>query len=179
MESRSELEKALGELKRITGISLTVSAGTPEEEKAAIAQIRCLCTAYKEKYNKTDFLYSLMVNGIPSYDIHERAARLHIAPDEKRVLFLLEAKVIDETVTAILKNLSPRRHVLILSLWGKPIWLFSARSKPRKCRFHPPDCPHNCGHSEHGGTYQVKLAYSSLLIHCLSSQALSAKPAWL
>ena len=107
MESRSELEKALGELKRITGISLTVSAGTPEEEKAAIAQIRCLCTAYKEKYNKTDFLYSLMVNGIPSYDIHERAARLHIAPDEKRVLFLLEAKVIDETVTAILKNLFP------------------------------------------------------------------------
>ena len=47
------------------------------------------------------------MNGIPSYDIHERAARLHIAPDEKRVLFLLEAKVIDETVTAILKNLFP------------------------------------------------------------------------
>ena len=48
-----------------------------------------------------------MVNGIPSYDIYERASRLHINPEEDRVLFLLETRVIDDTIMAILKNLCP------------------------------------------------------------------------
>ena len=107
MAHTQELAKALNELKRITGISLDVSADSPEEEELALAQIRCLCTAYREKYNKTDFLQSLMVNGIPSYDIYERASRLHINPEEDRVLFLLETRVIDDTIMAILKNLFP------------------------------------------------------------------------
>lgn len=107
MDHTQELTKALAELKRITGISMDVSADTPEAAKQAVAQIRCLCTAYKEKYNKTDFLQGLMTGGIPAYDIAERAARLHIAPDEKRVLFLLESRHIDETAAEILKNMFP------------------------------------------------------------------------
>lgn len=107
MDQTRELTKALTELKRITGISLNFNADSPEEEKQAVAQIRCLCTAYKEKYNKTDFLQGLMTGGIPSYDIAERAARLHISADDRRVLFLLEAGHIDETVTEILKNMFP------------------------------------------------------------------------
>lgn len=105
MTHTQELDKALNELKRITGVSLNVSADTPEEEEQALTQVRCLCTAYREKYNKNDFLQSLMMNGIPSYDIYERASRLHIAPEEKRTLFLLETRIIDDTVMAILKNL--------------------------------------------------------------------------
>lgn len=107
MDHTQELTKALAELKRITGISLDVNAGSPEEAEQAVTQIRCLCTAYKEKYNKTDFLQGLMTGGIPAYDIAERAARLHISPEEKRVLFLLEARNIDETATEILKNMFP------------------------------------------------------------------------
>lgn len=107
MEHTQELDRALSELKRVTGITMDVSVETPEEAELALTQIRCLCTAYKEKYNKTDFLQSLMLNGVPSYDIAERASRLHIAPDEKRVLFLLEARSLDDAVTAILKNLFP------------------------------------------------------------------------
>lgn len=109
MDHIPELDKALGELKRITGITMTVKADTPEETAAALSQIRCLCAAYKEKYNKADFLKSLMTDGIPSYDIGERAARLHIATEEKRVLFLLETKGIDDTLTEILKNLFSSR----------------------------------------------------------------------
>ena len=63
MEHTQELDKALNELKRITGITMDVSAETPEETELALTQIRCLCTAYKEKYNKTDFLQSLMKSG--------------------------------------------------------------------------------------------------------------------
>lgn len=109
MDYTSELDRALSELKRITGIAVSVKADTPEETELALSQIRCLCAAYKEKYNKADFLKSLMTEGIPSYDVGDRAARLHIDPEEKRVLFLLEARTIDDTLTEILKNLFPSR----------------------------------------------------------------------
>ena len=46
MDFTQELSKALQELKRITGITLDVSADTPEETEHALIQIRCLCTAY-------------------------------------------------------------------------------------------------------------------------------------
>ena len=107
MEHTQELAKALAELKRITGITMEVTADSPEEAEQALTQIRCLCTAYREKYNKAHFLQGLMTGGIPAYDIAERAARLHINPDEQRILFLLEAKEIDETVMEILKSLFP------------------------------------------------------------------------
>ena len=107
MDHTQELAKALQELKRITGISLDVSADTSEEAGHALTQIRCLCTAYKEKYNKTDFLQGLLTGGIPSYDIHDRASRLHINADEKRVLFLLETKSTDDMTAEILKSLFP------------------------------------------------------------------------
>lgn len=107
MDQTQELTKALAELKRITGVSMEVSAASPEAAEQAVNQIRCLCTAYKEKYNKTDFLQGLMTGGIPAYDIAERANRLHINPEDKRVLFLLESRHIDETMAEILKNMFP------------------------------------------------------------------------
>lgn len=100
-----ELNKALLELKKITGISLEVSGAAPEQIEPALTQIHCLCTAYKEKYNRTDFLQGLMTGNIPHYEISDRASRLHIDPEEKRILFLIEGKHFDETSGAILKNL--------------------------------------------------------------------------
>ena len=64
MEQTPELTKALSELKRLTGLTMQITADTPEETATALEQIRCLCTAYREKYNKNDFLLSLMKNGI-------------------------------------------------------------------------------------------------------------------
>ena len=92
MANTSELEKGLNELKRLTGITLAVTAEDSEQEQMALEQIRCLCLAYREKYNKNDFLMGLMTGGIPSYDVQQRAARLHIAPEEERILFLIEMK---------------------------------------------------------------------------------------
>lgn len=107
MDQTQELQKALRELRRITGITLDVSVDSPGQAEQALTQIRCLCAAYKEKYNKTDFLQSLLTGGVPSYDINDRAARLHINTDDKRILFLLETKTMDDTVTEILKSLFP------------------------------------------------------------------------
>ena len=107
MANTSELEKGLNELKRLTGIALAVTAEDSEQEQLALEQIRCLCLAYREKYNKNDFLMGLMTGGVPSYDVQQRAARLHIAPEENRILFLIEMKEPDEIVGEILKNLFP------------------------------------------------------------------------
>lgn len=108
MEPAQELEKALAELKRITGIALEVRADTPEELELALNQVHCLSLAYKEKYNKNHFLQNLMADGIPAYDIFERSARLHIEPETSRVLFLIETKnPVDDTITEVLKNLFP------------------------------------------------------------------------
>lgn len=107
MANTSELEKGLNELKRLTGITLTVTAEDSEQEQMALEQIRCLCLAYREKYNKNDFLMGLMTGGVPSYDVQQRAARLHIAPEENRILFLVEIKEPDEIIGEILKNLFP------------------------------------------------------------------------
>ncbi len=108
MEYSTQLSSALNELKRITGIKLEVAAEDSQEEERVLAQIRCLCTAYKEKYNKNHFLKTLMTGDISSIEIAEHAQRLHIAPQERRILFLLEKKgPLDDTVMEILKNLFP------------------------------------------------------------------------
>lgn len=120
MTSVQELDKALTELKRITGITMEVKAETPDELETALTQIHCLSLAYKEKYNKNHFLQSLMTEGIPSYDIFERAARLHIEAETPRVLFLVEAKSpVDDTVTEILKNLFPSQSKTYLVNMGE------------------------------------------------------------
>ena len=108
MEQTPALKKALGELKRITGISLDMPPVSHEEMEEAVRQIHCLTIAYKEKYNKTDFLYSLLTGNIQTCELKERASRLHIQPEQLRILFLLETKTAyDDTVLEILKNIFP------------------------------------------------------------------------
>ena len=108
MEYTTQLNSAVNELQRITGIKLEVAAGSAQEEERALKQIRCLCNAYKEKFNKNHFLKSLMTGSVSPLDAMEDALRLHIAPEERRILFLLEKKgPLNDTVKEILKNLFP------------------------------------------------------------------------
>lgn len=128
MEQTPELTKALSELKRLTGLTMQITADTPEETAAALEQIRCLCTAYREKYNKNDFLLSLMKNGIPAYDIYERAGRLHIPVEEKRVIYLLKTKELTDTIIEILRNLFPIEQRPILFRSARIYFLSFTRS---------------------------------------------------
>lgn len=108
MDYSTQLGSAVNELQRITGIKLEVAADSAEEEARALKQIRCLCNAYKEKFNKNHFLKNLMSGSISAMEALEDAQRLHIAPEERRILFLLEKKgPLNDTVMEILKNLFP------------------------------------------------------------------------
>lgn len=108
MTQNSDLISALYELKRITGITFELNVNTPEETAQAITQIRRLSAAYKEKYNKTHFLQSIIHGSLSDYDILEQATKLHIKPDESRILFRVESKnTLDDTVFTILRSIFP------------------------------------------------------------------------
>ena len=108
MNHTQELEKTLAELNRTTGLSLSIAAGSEEEAEAALSKLKCLSTAYKEKYNKTHFLQNLLSDSIPSYAVSDMALRLHIDPEVNRFVFLIETRsVVDDTITEVLKSLFP------------------------------------------------------------------------
>lgn len=108
MIQNPDLTSTLNELRRITGISFEINATTPEEIEQAVTQLRRLNTAYKEKYNKTHFLKSLLYNTLSDYNVSEQARKLHIKYDEERILFLIESKrPLDDTVSTILKSIFP------------------------------------------------------------------------
>ena len=104
----AELEHSLKMLKQLTGIPLNISADTPEEAEQALIQVQRLCAAYREKYTPGQFLKNLLTQDMAQEDIIEEALRLHIAPEEPRVLILLDSReILSETVTKILKLLFP------------------------------------------------------------------------
>ena len=108
MTQSPDLTSIVNELRRITGISFEVNVTTSEEAEQAVTQLRRLSKAYKEKYNKTHFLQNLLHNTLSDYNISERAAKLHIKPDDPRILFLIESKgTLDDTVSTILKSIFP------------------------------------------------------------------------
>ena len=110
MEYTPELTKALAELQRVTGIKLEVPGSTATDNDLALEQIRNLIAAYKEKYNKTHFLQSLLTDQTALLDVNDRALRFHIDPEECRILMLVETKAaMVDTVVEVLKNLFPVR----------------------------------------------------------------------
>lgn len=109
----TELERALKTLKQLTGISLDVAADTPEEEEKALAQVRRLCSAYRDKYNHGRFLQALLVKELPLSTVLEEAHRLRLSVEEPRVLYVVESKhALQESAVEILKLLFPTKTLI-------------------------------------------------------------------
>lgn len=110
MTENQELLLALKELKKITGMTFEVNADNEEELNFAIHQIQCLCTAYKEKYNKIFFLQSILNEKISAPEICKQAPKFHISLEEPRALYLIETKKrFDDTAQSILKHMFPNQ----------------------------------------------------------------------
>lgn len=108
MASQMELEKWVKELEKVTGLQMQITAESDIEIEHAVAQIRQLLNAYKEKYDKNYFLRSLLLGKLQLAEIEEYAKKLHISYETNRVLFLIETKnVIDELFMELLKNMFP------------------------------------------------------------------------
>jgi len=59
--------------------------------KLAAFQIQSLLVAYKERFDKDNFIKNLLLDNLLLVDIYNRAKKLHIDTDVKRVIFIIEA----------------------------------------------------------------------------------------
>ena len=60
--------------------------------KMAAFQIQSLMVAYKEKFDKDNFIKNLLLDNLLLVDIYNRAKKLHIETEAKRVVFIVETK---------------------------------------------------------------------------------------
>lgn len=60
--------------------------------KIASFEIQNLIVAYKERFDKDNFIKNLLLDNLLLVDIYNRAKKLHIESDAKRVVYLIESK---------------------------------------------------------------------------------------
>ena len=60
--------------------------------KLAAFQIQNLLVAYKERFDKDNFIKNLLLDNLLLVDIYNRAKKLHIDTEVKRVIFIIETK---------------------------------------------------------------------------------------
>ena len=60
--------------------------------KLATFQIQNLLVAYKERFDKDNFIKNLLLDNLLRVDMYTRAEKLHIETDVKRVVYIIETK---------------------------------------------------------------------------------------
>ena len=60
--------------------------------KIAAFQIQSLLVAYKERFDKDNFIKNLLLDNLLLVDIYNRAKKLHIDTEVRRVIFIIETK---------------------------------------------------------------------------------------
>ena len=74
--------------------------------KIEVSQLEALILAYKEKYDRNNFFQNLILDNLLLVDIYNRAKKLHLEVEAKRVVYLVETKVESEgIVKEILRSL--------------------------------------------------------------------------
>lgn len=60
--------------------------------KMAAFQVQTLLVAYKERFDKDNFIKNLLLDNLLLVDIYNRAKKLHIDTEVRRVIFIIETK---------------------------------------------------------------------------------------
>ncbi|MCL2351332.1 MAG: helix-turn-helix domain-containing protein [Firmicutes bacterium] len=78
--------------------------------KIAAFQIQSLLIAYKERFDKDNFIKNLLLDNLLLIDIYSRAKKLHVENNVRRVVFLIETRIDRElNVVEIVRNLFPAK----------------------------------------------------------------------
>lgn len=78
--------------------------------KIAAFQIQNLLIAYKERYDKDNFIKNLLLDNLLLVDIYTRAKKLHIDNNVKRVVYLIETSVDkDINIVEIVRSIFPAK----------------------------------------------------------------------
>jgi carbohydrate diacid regulator len=89
---------------------ILISRGSGEDAymigRIAVSEIQNLIIAYKERYDKNNFIQNLILDNMLLIDIYNRAKKLHIETDVRRIVYLIETKnEKDGTAIEIVKGL--------------------------------------------------------------------------
>ena len=60
--------------------------------KLAAFQVQSLIVAYKERFDKDNFIKNLLLDNLLRVDMYTRAKKLHIDTEVKRVVYIIETK---------------------------------------------------------------------------------------
>ena len=66
--------------------------------KIAVNQLQALIIAYKEKFDRNNFFQNLILDNLLLVDIYNRAKKLHLEVEAKRIVYLIETKVESESM---------------------------------------------------------------------------------
>ncbi len=78
--------------------------------KIATFQIQNLLIAYKERFDKDNFIKNLLLDNLLLVDIYSRAKKLSIESIKRRVVYLIESQVdVDVDVVEIIRNIFPNK----------------------------------------------------------------------
>ena len=106
MQERDELAGKLAELKKLTGLTFRIEDGGGEFPEDAAEKIGMLTAAWKEKYDRTNFLRNLLYGKVSEADLYAAASRFHIAENGRRLLYVVELKSeLAEDAERILKQM--------------------------------------------------------------------------
>ncbi|MEA4816534.1 MAG: helix-turn-helix domain-containing protein [Lachnospiraceae bacterium] len=78
--------------------------------KIAAFQIQSLLVAYKERYDKDNFIKNLLLDNLLLVDIYSRAKKLHIENNVRRIVYLIETDIDkDMNVVEVVRNIFPSK----------------------------------------------------------------------
>ena len=78
--------------------------------KITAFQIQSLLVAYKERYDKDNFIKNLLLDNLLLVDIYSRAKKLHIENNVRRIVYLIETSIDkDMNVVEIVRNMFPSK----------------------------------------------------------------------
>lgn len=74
--------------------------------KIVVSELQNLIVAYKEKFDRNNFFQNLLLDNLLLFDVYNRAKKLHLDIEHKRVVYLIEAQYDKESgVMEMLKSL--------------------------------------------------------------------------
>ncbi|MCR4787246.1 MAG: helix-turn-helix domain-containing protein [Lachnospiraceae bacterium] len=93
---------------------VVVTAGGVENSfmaaRIAVSQIRMLTSAYKEKFDRNNFIQNLLMDNLLLVDVYNRAKKLHVDITQPRVVYVVESgKEKDSVLSELLKHMFTSR----------------------------------------------------------------------
>ncbi len=92
IKEQDDINRTLEELRKVTGLSLTLDGEEDGIAEDAAEKIAMLTAAWREKYDRTNFLRNLLYGNISEADLYAAASRFHIQENGRRLLYVIECR---------------------------------------------------------------------------------------